>query len=90
MVALKVKIVTLQRYASVTLIEEMFVTKLVRIFYTRRITSRRPRFGAKYDAGAAILLRGLCTSQSLIVHTYGKLPPRRLTAVHACHWLRPW
>ena len=69
MVALKVKIVTLQRYASVTLIEEMFVTKSVRIFYTRRITSRRPRFGAKYDAGAAILLRGLCTSQSLIVHT---------------------
>jgi hypothetical protein len=54
---------------SVTLIEAMFATQSVRIFYTRRIASRRPRFGAKYDAEAAILLRGPCTSQSLIVHT---------------------
>ena len=56
---------------SVALIEEMLVTQSVRIFYTRRIASRRPGFGAKYGAGAAILLRGPCTSQSLIVHTYG-------------------
>jgi hypothetical protein len=56
---------------SATLIEEVVVTQPVRIFSTRRMASRRPRPGAKYGAGAAILLRGPCTSQSLIVHTYG-------------------